>query len=116
MKIVATRLKAELEDDGSFYWFYVSIHLERTSADVPFENIALVEYHLLHKSIPNPDVRVTNAASAFEHKLWLYGFIAVSADIITKAGKLIKIPRTEITWDVTESETKLNGRSELSWS
>ena len=115
MLITATRLKDSLSDDKSFFWFYIGIELQRTADDIPFSGIALVEYHLLHESFPNPDVRVTNPANGFQYKLWTYGFFRVSADIITKDGKLLRLPATRLSGPVTPAEIKANGKRELSW-
>ncbi len=78
-------------------------------------DLALVEYHLLDDTFPDPDVRVANPANGFEYKFWTYGFIKVSAHIVTRSGEVIPLPPTPLSWDVTPNEIKLNGKSELSW-
>ena len=116
LNIKATRLKAELSDDESFYWFYVSIHLEEAGDLPPFlKDIALVEYHLLDETIENGDVRATNPSKGFAYRVWLYGFIKASADVITKGGEKVTIPPTRLEWAVTDAEVALNGKDELSW-
>lgn len=115
MQITAQKLKSSLSDDRTFYWFYIGIQLERTASDLSFDEIALVEYHLLHSTFPNPDIRVANAANGFQYKIWMYGFIKVSADIITKDGRLIKVSATPLSWPVSDEEIAKNGKSELSW-
>ena len=102
--------------DESFYWFYVRIHLEE-GGDLPplLKDIALVEYHLLDKTIENGDVRVTNSAKGFAYRVWLYGFIKASADVITKEGEKVTVPPTRLEWEVTAAEIALNGKYELSW-
>jgi hypothetical protein len=116
--IKATRIKASLDDDKTFYWFYVGIHLEDLpGAQVSLNDVALVEYHMEDPSFLSKDKnkRVSSPANKFEYRIWLYGFIKVSADIITKRGDLIKLPTTKLSWAFTEEEESLNGRDELSW-
>lgn len=116
--IKSTRKKASLSDDKTFYWFYVSIHLESVpGASIGLSDVALVEYHMEDPTFDksNRNKRVTNPTEGFEYRLWLYGFIKVSADIITKSGELIKLPSTKLIWAFTAEEEHLNGREELSW-
>src|ERR1051325_6114949 len=115
-QIRATRLKAQLDPSESFYWFYVSIHLEQPGgAEFSSSGLELVEYHLLDSTIPNPNVRITNPRNGFEYCLWLYGFIRASADLITSDGVVLKLPPTELEWSAAEDEIKKNGNTELSW-
>src|SRR5262245_57735797 len=114
--IRATRIKAELDSSKEFFWFYVSVHLgQLPGATISLSDLDLVEYHLLDSSIPNPNVRVTSSTNGFEYRLWLYGFIRISADLITKDGQLLQLPPVEISWDATPAEKQLNGENELSW-
>jgi hypothetical protein len=116
--IKATRKSASLSEDQKFYWFYVGIYLEPLpGATVSLKDVALVEYHLEDPSI-NPsrrNKRVTDATDGFEYRLWLYGFIKVSADVITKSGEIVRLPTTMMSWAYTLEEETKNGREELSW-
>jgi hypothetical protein len=115
LTIKATRLKAEFDKDEEFYWFYVSIHLEEDELPPRLKEIALVEYHLLDETIDNGDKRVTTPSDGFAYRIWLYGFIKASADIITKDGERFTLPATKLAWAVTPAEIKANGKRELSW-
>ncbi|MDR3460305.1 MAG: hypothetical protein P4N60_22985 [Verrucomicrobiae bacterium] len=116
-KIKATRIKAADSDDGEFFWFYISLHLEKDGvSQTAWEDIVLVEYHLLDTSFPEPNVRIRKGpANGFEYRFWLYGFIKVSADLVTRQGEIIKLPATPISWPVTQEEIAKNGKRELSW-
>jgi len=115
-EIRATRIKSALEDDESFYWFYVSLHLEqKADADMSLSQLELVEYHLLDGSFPDPDIRISNPRNGFEYRFWLYGFIRASADLVTKSGRVFRLPSTKLQWDFTADELKRNGKRELSW-
>ena len=116
--IKAKRIKVSLDKDESFYWFYVGIYLEPLpGALIALREIALVEYHMEDSSFEpaNRNKRVSDPTDGFEYRLWLYGFIKASADIITKKGELVKLPSTKLTWAFTPQEERLNGRDELSW-
>jgi hypothetical protein len=114
--IKARRKKVSVSDDESFYWFYVGIYLEPLpGASVALGDLALVEYHMEDPSFESKNKRVTNPGEGFEYRLWLYGFIKVSADVITKTGDIIRLPTTKLNWAFTADEEALNGREELSW-
>ena len=114
--IKATRLKSALSDDKTFYWFYVSLHLEQNArADVSLDQIAMVEYHLLHDSFPKKNIRITDPRNGFEYRFWLYGFIEVSAEVVLKIGDIVRLPATKLSWAVEVNEVNLNGKKELSW-
>ena len=115
LTIKATRLKAEFDKDEEFYWFYVSIHLEEDDLPPRLKDIALVEYHLLDETIEDSDKRVTRPVDGFAYRIWLYGFIKASADIITKEGEKITLPETKLEWAVTPAEMEANGKRELTW-
>jgi len=115
-RIVATRIKADLSDDKTFYWFYISLHLEQVEgASMSLSDIDIVEYQLLHSSFPNPNVRITTRTNGFEYKLWCYGFFRASADVVTKDGEVLPLPATNLSWEVEKEEMEANGKDELSW-
>ncbi len=116
-EIKAERIKSALSEDKSFYWFYVSLHIEQKGTQ-PFTlaDIELVEYHLLDRSFPEPNKRITNPNRGFEYRFWLFGFIEVSADVVLRSARIVRLPATPISWDVTKDEIEKNGVEELTWN
>ena len=115
-EIKSERIKSSLDDNQKFYWFYIRLFLkQKDKARLSHEDLKVIEYHLLDKSFPEPNIRIIDSKHQFEYKFWLYGFIKVSATVIMKTGEILTLPPTNIEWQVTKDEIDLNGTRELSW-
>jgi len=115
-RIKVDRIKSALDDSKEFYWFYVRLHLlERNGGELDLGDVELVEYHLLDKTFRKPHIRIKDPRNGFEYRFWLWGFIEVSADVITKSGSVYSLSPVKLEWDYTPDELERNGKAELSW-